>query len=431
MEGEVTLGRPPAPGPVEPVLARRLDALVDIAKVVARAEAFDDVLRLTAAAAREALDAASLSLSVFERDRGRLRVLLNIGDLGPGEVPEPVDEVYTVDEYSVVEPLIEHAIPYIKSIDDADAASAEVTNLLHRLGKGSCMGVPVVLEGRVWGELFATRYSTDVAVHERRRRLRRRRGRTDRRGCRPGPAPRAGLAPGLHRPAHRARQPPGDRRPARPGHGQAPRRARIVSLVVVDVNGLKRINDDRGHDAGDRALVHFAGLISAAAGLAPGSLAGRTGGDEFCIVLDGPEPPSSRRGSPRTCAAATAASLDEGVACGVASTGDPVGPVDTPARLFRLADAAQMRAKRSRSRRPVVAGPRPAGRRHRAARRRTRRAPERRPAPGPLADERRRRTPARRRAGVARPPPGRRARGTAWRSWPTRSPGSSTRPPGA
>jgi hypothetical protein len=50
------------------------------------------------------------------------------------------------------------------------------------------------------------------------------------------------------------------------------------------------------------------------------------------------------------------ASLDEGIACGVASTGDPVGIVDTPARLFRLADAAQTRAKRSRARHPVVAG---------------------------------------------------------------------------
>ena len=355
MEGEVTLGRPPAPGPVEPVLARRLDALVDIAKVVARAEAFDDVLRLTAAAAREALDAASLSLSVFERDRGRLRVLLNIGDLGPGEVPEPVDEVYTVDEYSVVEPLIEHAIPYIKSIDDADAAGSEVTHLLHRLGKGSCMGVPVVLEGRVWGELFATRYSTDVPFTSA--------------DVDYGVAVAGQIAAGVAQVQHLERV--SRLAYTDPLTGLANRRAiddrldlamtkhrdeqRIVSLVVVDVNGLKRINDDRGHDAGDRALVHVAGLISAAAGLAPGSLAGRTGGDEFCIVLDGPEPELAARVAEDLCRR-TAASLDEGVACGVASTGDPVGPVDSPARLFRLADAAQMRAKRSRSRRPVIAG---------------------------------------------------------------------------
>ena len=55
------------------------------------------------------------------------------------------------------------------------------------------------------------------------------------------------------------------------------------------------------------------------------------------------------------CRRATAA-LDEGVACGVASTDDPVGPVGSAARLFRLADAAQSRAKRSRARHPVVAG---------------------------------------------------------------------------
>ena len=68
-------------------------------------------------------------------------------------------------------------------------------------------------------------------------------------------------------------------------------------------------------------------------------------------MLDGPEPELAARVAEDLCRR-TAASLDEGVACGVASTGDPVGPVDTPARLFRLADAAQMRAKRSRSRRP-------------------------------------------------------------------------------
>ena len=76
----------PAPAPREDPAAR-LHALVAIAKVVASAEAFEDVLRLTAAEARAALDAASLSLSVWERDRGWLRVLLNVGDLAPSEQP--------------------------------------------------------------------------------------------------------------------------------------------------------------------------------------------------------------------------------------------------------------------------------------------------------------------------------------------------------
>lgn len=44
------------------------------------------------------------------------------------------------------------------------------------------------------------------------------------------------------------------------------------------------------------------------------------------------------------------------MACGVASTGDPIGPVTSARRLFRLADAAQYRAKGVRAARPVVAG---------------------------------------------------------------------------
>jgi GAF domain-containing protein len=144
--------------------ARRLDGLVEIAKVVSGAEAFEDVLRLTAAAARDALDAASLSLSVWERDRGRVSVLLNVGDLGPGEVTQPTDETYTVDDYAVVVPLLEEAQPYLQTLHDDPSSPGydpSVAELLRQLGKGSCMGVPVLLEGRVWGELFATRYVED------------------------------------------------------------------------------------------------------------------------------------------------------------------------------------------------------------------------------------------------------------------------------
>ncbi len=143
--------------------ADRLHALVAIAKVVASAEAFDDVLRLTAAEARAALGAASLSLSVWERERGWLRVVLNVGDLGPGERPDGTGEVYPVTEYSCIEALLDSQ-PYVQQVD-ADPATpgydAAVVGLLRDLGKGSCMGVPVVLEGRVWGELFATRYPGD------------------------------------------------------------------------------------------------------------------------------------------------------------------------------------------------------------------------------------------------------------------------------
>lgn len=56
------------------------------------------------------------------------------------------------------------------------------------------------------------------------------------------------------------------------------------------------------------------------------------------------------------CRRAAELELGEGVACGVASTGDAIGPLPSARRLFRLADAAQYRAKAARSVGPVVAG---------------------------------------------------------------------------
>jgi diguanylate cyclase (GGDEF)-like protein len=249
-------------------------------------------------------------------------------------------------------------MPYVQALGGGTTGrsyEASIDNLLRELGKGSCMGVPIILEGRAWGELFATRH-VDVEPFSE--------ADVDYALAVAGQIA-AGVAQVQHleRVARLAYTDPltglGNRRAIDDRLDTALARHRVdgrtVSLLVVDVNGLKRINDDRGHEAGDRALVHVAGLLSASAGIAAGSLAGRTGGDEFCIVLEGPGADVAAKVAEDLCRRA-GASLDEGVACGVASTGDPVGPVDTPARLFRLADAAQMRAKRSRSRRPVIAG---------------------------------------------------------------------------
>lgn len=87
-----------------------------------------------------------------------------------------------------------------------------------------------------------------------------------------------------------------------------------------------------------------------------GALAGRLGGDEFCLLAVGPTADEVVRAADELCRRAAELELGEGVACGVASTGDPVGEVRSARRLFRLADAAQYRAKALRSAKPVVAG---------------------------------------------------------------------------
>lgn len=55
------------------------------------------------------------------------------------------------------------------------------------------------------------------------------------------------------------------------------------SLVVMDLNGLKSINDTWGHDAGDRAIRLFAEGLQQI--LRDTDHAFRFGGDEFCAIL--------------------------------------------------------------------------------------------------------------------------------------------------
>lgn len=56
------------------------------------------------------------------------------------------------------------------------------------------------------------------------------------------------------------------------------------TLAFVDMNNLKQINDQLGHDLGDDALRLF---NNALAKLRPGDVAGRWGGDEAVILVDG------------------------------------------------------------------------------------------------------------------------------------------------
>lgn len=58
---------------------------------------------------------------------------------------------------------------------------------------------------------------------------------------------------------------------------------RPFSVIQVDLDHFKSINDRFGHQAGDRVLSHAAGLISRS--LRAQDVAGRVGGEEFCIVL--------------------------------------------------------------------------------------------------------------------------------------------------
>jgi diguanylate cyclase (GGDEF)-like protein len=120
------------------------------------------------------------------------------------------------------------------------------------------------------------------------------------------------------------------------GHGFA--------VLVLDINGLKRVNDAHGHAAGDRMLVGVAAAIRATVRTIDTSV--RMGGDEFCVLA----PHQSASGA-KILAYRVAAAVEQietpdqspiGVAIGVVAC--PQHGQD-PDRLLELADAAMYRAK--------------------------------------------------------------------------------------
>jgi two-component system cell cycle response regulator len=64
---------------------------------------------------------------------------------------------------------------------------------------------------------------------------------------------------------------------------RAERQGRKLSVAMVDVDGLKKVNDGFGHSAGDELLVRLARI--ARWSCRKGDVVGRLGGDEFLFVL--------------------------------------------------------------------------------------------------------------------------------------------------
>ncbi|MEV2198657.1 diguanylate cyclase [Streptomyces fradiae] len=423
----------------------RLRAVVALAQGMAAAHTPRECWRAAALGASQALGGTFAALSVWERDLGRLRVLVNAGQRAPGEEEFPEAEAYPVHRFSEITEFLHErwagggepdawvetadggpawpaadlgawpgTVPGTESGTESgtEPESGAVAGpesrpgpgpgpgsgpgsgsgsgsesrpgprsgsgsasrsgagpgpgtgpgswwrvaALRRRGRGSCVIAPIVLHGRAWGELYVARpagapvfdradadfatvlasvVAAGLAQTERLEEVRKL-AFTD---------PLTGLA---NRRAVDARLDEAVERHLADGS--------VVSLLVCDLNGLKDVNDTHGHAVGDRLLERFGSVLSCAGARLPGALAARLGGDEFCLVAVGPEADEVVAVADELCVRAGELEFGQGVACGVASTGDPIGPVRSARRLFRLADAAQYRAKAARSPKPVVAG---------------------------------------------------------------------------
>ena len=123
-----------------------------------------------------------------------------------------------------------------------------------------------------------------------------------------------------------------------------------ATVVLLDLDGFKAVNDTHGHAVGDALLTEVA--VRLGAGLRSGEVAARLGGDEFALLLDSTT--DSAALLTRLDALVDALSAPVELDGTQVSVGVSVGTAQAPAqghsvdRLVRTADEAMYQCKRTR-----------------------------------------------------------------------------------
>jgi diguanylate cyclase (GGDEF)-like protein len=342
--GERVDGTEPSARELDPPTSSfdRIRSLAVMARALGRSADLRTMLETAAEEALPALGAASVSVSRVEAGTGTIRTIINVGDLAPHEQRWPTDEVYGLHEFTQLASVLEDLKPWTASVDDPDSDPNEV-GLLRSLGKATALAAPMIVDGVLWGEFYATRHAgvanfaeIDTAYSEALVAIL------------AGAISRAQQEEALGRLAYRDSL-----------TGLANRRAldeaavlamsvaaegtQEVTVVMADVNGLKLVNDTVGHDAGDGVLRAVSAILQRHIGVLHGSLIARLGGDEFAALVPGQPLDRVMAAALAACEAAEQLPYGAGLSCGVASTSFLPGA--SAAELFRAADRAQYLAK--------------------------------------------------------------------------------------
>lgn len=148
-------------------------------------------------------------------------------------------------------------------------------------------------------------------------------------------------------------------------HARAVRNGKSLSLILLDIDHFKSVNDVHGHQAGDQVLTEIAELVQRLS--RTDDLVARFGGEELAIISPGTNLEQAQRQAERLRIAVnkhvTARAGDK--ACRIAVTASfgvanlRGGEAIEPTAILRRADEALYQAKSSGRNRVVVEGTQP------------------------------------------------------------------------
>jgi diguanylate cyclase (GGDEF)-like protein len=264
-----------------------------------------------------------------------------------GPLTEPVRNLFLLEEGSAFAKIaFTRTSPHDLEDPDSDSQSDYDQNFLRKLGFRSGLIVPLVIRDRVLGVMFLQdclqprEWSIDdvsligsladnLAVAIENAELHQERERQAVTDGLTGIANRRSFNDNLSREFERAR-----------------RYHESLSLIMVDLDHLKKINDTYGHQAGDEAIKTIGRVLKHSSRSI--DLAARYGGEEFCLLLPNTELDMAEQLAERLRRLINEVSID-GVGNITASLGVASYPVhaDNPDSLFQKADEALYVAKQA------------------------------------------------------------------------------------
>jgi len=262
--------------------AKRLQALLDLSRSLSSSLELRDVLREFATRAAELTGATAAELSHYDPTKGALVMLVEYRE-GVDEITTAGGQVYHLVDYPATRHALETQEAVQIRVSDPSHDPAERALLEHQ-GQKSLLMLPLVARGdtiglmeivdvndRVWDDddvEFCRALCDIVAIAVRNAVLFAELQETAARDKLTGLYNRRLFEEQFEAAVARSLRSKED-----------------LTLLVVDLDGLKRINDISGHVAGDTALRTLSDALRAT--IRSTDVACRIGGDEFAVVLPG------------------------------------------------------------------------------------------------------------------------------------------------